>query len=190
MVLPGGFGALDELFESLTLIQTGRIAPIPVVLLAPPGDPFWSNWQHTLRHDLIDRGLVSEADAALFCKASSAAEAMAQICRFYRVFHTARLVNDRLELLLHAPLTPTQLKVLNQRFADLLDSGQIEQDEICDVSDQLRPSLRFDFNDRKVGRLYQLIEHLNGLDLQGAPEPHHPEQRRCAFPPSPERGLP
>ena len=50
---------------------------------------------------------------------------MAQICRFYRVFHTAMLVNDRLELLLHAPLTPTQLKVLNQRFADLLDSGQI-----------------------------------------------------------------
>jgi hypothetical protein len=72
--------------------------------------------------------------------------------------------------------------VLNQRFADLLDSGQIEHDEVCDLSDQPRPSLRFDFNDRKVGRLYQLIEHLNGLDIQGAPEAHHPEQRRCAFP--------
>jgi uncharacterized protein (TIGR00730 family) len=65
VVLPGGFGTLDELFESLTLIQTGRTKPIPLVLLAPEGNDFWQGWQRDLHQGLAARGLISAEDTDL-----------------------------------------------------------------------------------------------------------------------------
>ena len=78
VVMPGGFGTLDELFESLTLIQTGRTPPIPLVLLAPPGDRFWSSWERDLSQGLAARGLISPEDGDLLIEAHSAEEAVAR----------------------------------------------------------------------------------------------------------------
>lgn len=163
MVLPGGFGTLDELFESLTLIQTGRTPPIPLVLLAPPGDAFWSGWQRDVNQGLAARGLISPEDGGLLFEAHSAEEAVGRISHFYRLFHSARLGDNRIELLLNAPLLNGQLDSLNRRFDDLVDEGVIQASETVDDHGLLRPCLYFHFDRRRIGRLYQLLDQLNDL---------------------------
>jgi hypothetical protein len=177
VVMPGGFGTLDELFECLTLIQTGRTPPIPLVLLAPPGDDFWIVWRRTVHQDLARRGLISPEDGDLVMEASCASEAVERISRFYRVFHCAQPGEDRIELLLKAPVPRSLLPDLNDRFRDLLDNGAIQAGEACDDNGILRPSLRMRFDKRRVGRLYQLIDHLNGLDLPEAASLEQPGRR-------------
>ncbi len=165
LVLPGGFGTFDELFECLTLIQTGRTPPIPLVLLAPPGDDYWQRWQRSVNAQLAEQGLISPEDMSLISEASSAEEAVDHIRRFYRVFHSARLEEEPMELLLHAPIPPPLLAQLNHSFADMLSEGSIHSGESVDDNGLLYPCLRLRLDRRKVGRLYQFIDHLNGLDL-------------------------
>ncbi|MEB3307759.1 MAG: LOG family protein [Cyanobacteriota bacterium] len=165
VVLPGGFGTLDELCESLTLVQTGRTPPIPLVLLAPEGDDFWVLWRRDLQEALADRGLISQEDQALLIQVRTAADAVEAIRRFYRVFHAANLGHDRIELLLNAAVTPEQLADLNRLFDDLVDEGVIQASEACDDVGILRPCLRFHYDKRRIGRLYQLLDHLNRLVL-------------------------
>ncbi len=177
VVMPGGFGTLDELFECLTLIQTGRTPPIPLVLLSPEGDDFWSVWKRNVRQGLAARELISPEDVDLVVESSSAEDTVAHICRFYRVFHSAQLGEDRIELLLNAEVPRTLLPELNRRFADLLEEGAIQSGEGVDDNGLLRPSLRLRFDKRRVGRLYQFIVHLNGLDLPASPALEHPAER-------------
>jgi uncharacterized protein (TIGR00730 family) len=177
VVMPGGFGTFDELFESLTLIQTGRTTPIPLVMLAPPGDPFWPNWLGEMQQALASRGLISPEDTTLLKQASSAAEAMAIISHFYRVFHGAQYAQDCLELLLHGALSDQQLHQLNSRFGALMDEGNISQGESCDNRGILRPCLRFQLDRRRIGLLYQLLDQLNDLPLEGQPAIEQPGQR-------------
>lgn len=61
--LPGGFGTLDELFECLTLIQTHKVEPFPLVLI---GTEFWGGMVGWLKDQVLRRGLVSESDLNLF----------------------------------------------------------------------------------------------------------------------------
>ncbi len=177
VVMPGGFGTLDELFECLTLIQTGRTPPIPLVLLSPEGDDFWSVWKRNVRLGLAARELISPEDVDLVVESSSAEDTVAHICRFYRVFHSAQLGEDRIELLLNAEVPRTLLPELNRTFADLLEEGAIQSGEGVDDNGLLRPSLRLRFDKRRVGRLYQFIDHLNGLDLPASEALEHPAER-------------
>ena len=180
VVLPGGFGTLDELFESLTLIQTGRTSPIPLVVLAPEGDDFWQMWQANITGVLANRGLILPEDRSLVVEACSASDAVARICHFYRIYHSARLQQDRVELLLNTPIPPEELPGLNQHFGDLLEDGAIAAGESVDDNGILRPSLRLRFDKRRVGRLYQFLDHLNGLNLSTAPPLNHPGERLCS----------
>jgi uncharacterized protein (TIGR00730 family) len=177
VVMPGGFGTLDELFECLTLIQTGRTPPIPLVLLAPEGDDFWKRWQRDVHQELAARGLISPEDVDLVVEATCASEAVERICRFYRVFHSAQLGEERIELLLNAPVRREWLPQLNRDFADLLEEGAIQASECCDEKGILRPCLRLRFDKRRVGRLYQFIDHLNGLELPPCHALEHPAER-------------
>jgi uncharacterized protein (TIGR00730 family) len=177
VVMPGGFGTLDELFECLTLIQTGRTPPIPLVLLAPEGDDFWAHWLQDMHQGLAQRGLISPEDCDLVVEASCAGEAVAHISRFYRVFHSARLGEERMELLLNAPIPRALLPGLNQTFADLLEEGAIQAGETVDEKGFLRPCLRLRLDKRRVGRLYQFIDHINGLDLPSCEALEHPGER-------------
>lgn len=182
VVLPGGFGTLDELFESLTLVQTGRTPPVPIVLLAPEHDAFWSTWQVEVQRQMTHRGLISPEDRSLVFQASSAEAAMATIRRFYRVFHAAELQSDRVELQLNVPIPAAALQQLNRSFADLVDQGAIQAAETCDEEGLLRPCLRFHFNRRRMGRLYQLIGALNDLELPSCAALEQPGQRNCVVP--------
>jgi uncharacterized protein (TIGR00730 family) len=179
LVLPGGFGTFDELFECLTLIQTGRTPPIPLVLLAPPADPYWSRWQQIVHQRLVDRNLISPEDLALMSRASSAEAAVERIRRFYRVFHSARLDEQPMELLLHAPIPAPLLAELNRAFADMLSEGSIHSGESVDDNGLLYPCLQLRLDRRRVGRLYQFIDHLNGLDLPATPALDRPGDRQA-----------
>ncbi|MFM8259552.1 MAG: TIGR00730 family Rossman fold protein [Vulcanococcus sp.] len=185
VVLPGGFGTFDELFESLTLIQTGRTPPIPLVMLAPAGDDFWPRWLQDIQAALVDRGLISAEDTALLKQARSASEAMDHISRFYRVFHTSQVVEDGLELLLHAPLPADRLDELNRAFDALVAEGSISQGESADSNGILRPCLRCHLDKRRIGLLYQLIDHLNSLPLPLEPAIEQPGERVCSLPARP-----
>jgi hypothetical protein len=116
---------------------------------------------------LAQRGLISPEDGGLVMLASSASEAVARIGRFYRVFHSAQLSEDRVELLLNVSLPEPAVRELNQRFDDLIVEGVMRVAESCDEDGILRPALRFRFDKRRLGRLYQLIDHLNDLVLPG-----------------------
>jgi uncharacterized protein (TIGR00730 family) len=177
VVMPGGFGTLDELFESLTLIQTGRTPPIPLVLLAPEGDDFWRLWRQDMHQRLHSRELISPEDPALLVEASSADDAVGQICRFYRVYHSALLSEDRIELLLTTPIPSVSLQRLARDFVDLPEDGAIHAGESVDDSGTLRPCLRMRFDKRRMGRLYQFIDHLNHLPLPPSPTLEHPGER-------------
>lgn len=185
VVLPGGFGTFDELFESLTLIQTGRTPPIPLVMLAPRGDAFWPSWLEEIQSDLVSRDLISAEDTALLRRAQTACEAMDQISHFYRVFHTSQVQEDMLELLLHAPLPAEEVSGLNRDFDALVDEGSISQGESCDSNGILRPCLRFHLDRRRIGLLYRLIDRLNDLPLPLAAAIEQPGQRLCTTPLSP-----
>ena len=65
-VLPGGFGTLDECFELLTLLQTGKAEPAPIVFFDLPGDPYWEGLERFLKGEVIRRGLVEREDGALY----------------------------------------------------------------------------------------------------------------------------
>jgi uncharacterized protein (TIGR00730 family) len=177
LVMPGGFGTLDELFESLTLIQTGRTPPIPLVLLAPTGDDFWPAWRQNIQKELASRGLISPEDVDLVQEASSAEDAVARIRRFYRVFHSARLGEERMELLLNAPIPRSMLSELNHNFADMLEEGAIQAGDSVDDNGVLYPCLRLRLDRRRIGRLYQFIDHLNGLALPASPALERPGER-------------
>jgi len=165
VLLPGGYGTLDEAFELLTLMQTGKTTLRPVVLLAPPGDDYWRRWRAFVERQLVGRGLASPEDLALFAETDEVAGAVAEIERFYRNYRSARYVGERLILRMERPPSDAQLARLNKDFADLVAHGRIERcrptsEELRDgdVPDLARVALRPVHN---FGRIRQLIDALN-----------------------------
>ena len=78
---------MDEAFEVLTLLQTGKTHPLPVVLVDEPGGAYWETWRRFLEDSLLKFGLISAEDFHLFRITSSVEEAVREIHGFYRVFH-------------------------------------------------------------------------------------------------------
>jgi len=168
VVLPGGFGTLDEAFELLTLLQTGKADPAPIVLLEVPGGTYWHDWDHFIQGEVLRRGLVSAEDLSLYKITDDVAAATAELLGFYRNYHSRRFVGDTLVLRLKAAPTDDDLATLNRDFADILLSGSIERTEPLPPersgNDHLElPRLAFKFNVLHQARLRQLIDALNRL---------------------------
>jgi uncharacterized protein (TIGR00730 family) len=166
--LPGGFGTQDETFELLTLLQTGKATPAPVVLLDVPGGTYWTRWAEYVAAELAGKGLVSEHDDELYLVTDDVDHAVAEIQRFWRSYHSIRWVSDRLVVRLRHRPTPEEVAGLNERFADLLLHGSIELSEplAAEVADRdeldlARLVMRYDA--RRAGRLRSLIDALNDL---------------------------
>jgi uncharacterized protein (TIGR00730 family) len=169
-LLPGGFGTMDETFELLTLMQTGRSPICPVVLIEPAGTTYWEAWEHFVEAELIaNRGLIGPDDLCLVRRCDTVDEAVEEIVHFYRRFHSMRTVGRNLVVRMLEPISDAALADLNAEFADIVDSGRIERVTASpaelddrDVPDLPRLSLRFDRV--HFSRLRRLIDRINALD--------------------------
>mgnify|MGYP006271868375 FL=1 len=165
-VLPGGIGTLDETFELLTLIQTGKATPAPVVLVETPGGGYWERLMAFLADECVVRGYVSVEDLGLLRIASSVEEAVAQLEGFYANYRSSRYVDGRLVLRLNEAPTTAGLAALTREFGDLLAEGAIERAEASPVElrDRDEPDAErvvLSFNRVAYGRLRELIDALN-----------------------------
>lgn len=166
VMFPGGYGTMDETFELLTLLQTGREVPAPIVLFEPPGDAYWRSFRHFLEVELLDSGLIAAEDLDLFHITSDVGDAVEHLTAFYRVFDSIRYVGGRLVLRLGKEPTDAQLEKLNDEFADIVASGRIERAEaspaeIADGDAVDRPRIRFRFIDNSYARLHAMIRLIN-----------------------------
>ena len=164
--LPGGVGTLDETFELLTLTQTGKGLPVPIVLLDAPGDAFWESIDDLIRTELIGRGLVSPQDTQLYSITDSADEACRIIERFYSNYHSIRFVGDRLVIRLATGPDDAQLADLNERYGHLVKSGEIRRVKASNLevrSDDHVDLARiaFDFTRHGYGDLISMIGDVN-----------------------------
>ncbi len=165
-LFPGGFGTLDEGFEVLTLLQTGKCQPMPLVLLDQPRGTYWKTWQHYVQDHLLRRGMVSPTDLALYKVTDSCEDAVREITTYYRVYHSARYVKDLLVLRLKRPLPPEYVAALAREFADIAGDAAIESIaafpvERDDPSTLTLPRLAFRFDRQNFGRLRMLIDRIN-----------------------------
>ena len=166
--MPGGFGTLDELFELLTLTQTGKGQPVPIVLLDVPGDTYWKQAEEFMTTQMASRGLISPEDVSLYTVTNDPVVAADEISRFYANFHSLRFVGNRLYIrLLHA-VNHAQVEKLNEDFSHLCVEGRIEisephQAEIRDFDHVALPRIMFRFDKRSFGGLRLLIDALNRL---------------------------
>jgi hypothetical protein len=165
-LLPGGFGTMDEAFEVLTLMQTGKTRIVPVVLLDRPRGKYWETWIQFLNKRLLKFGLISTEDFAFFKIKHNAKDAAAEITQFYKVFHSARWVADRYVIRLNRALTNEELINLNNHFADILRTGKIVQRAAIPKKDsELEtnnlPRLIFTPIRSRFGRFRQLIDAIN-----------------------------
>ena len=168
--MPGGVGTMDEVFEALTLIQTGKATLYPIVCLDAPGGTYWKAWNQFVEEHLYRLGMISESDFSLYKVTDDVEEAVAEITKFYRNFHSYRYVGDRLVLRLHGALSERTLRSLNEDFGAMLKSGKIEQGGALeeernepDLAELPRIILRHKRGD--FGLLREFINRINEAEL-------------------------
>lgn len=163
---PGGFGTMDEVFEALTLIQTGKAQVYPVVLVDVPGGSYWKFWAQFVRDHLLRPGLISESDLSLFRVTDDIDTAVDEVVGFYRVFHSYRYVGDKLVMRLMNPLADGEVARLESEFPDVIKAGGMEQrGALDDEADEPElgdlSRLVFRHRRREYGRLRELIDAVN-----------------------------
>jgi uncharacterized protein (TIGR00730 family) len=168
VLFPGGFGTLDEGYEALTLMQTGKSQLMPLVLVEPPGGTYWKAWDKHIREHLLRDKLISPDDLNLYQITNNTDDAVKIITRFYRNYHSTRFVKDLLVVRLKNVPSDSALAAVNEDFADIITGAPFkvikptpEETENKDNLDLAR--IAFGFNRRDYGRLRQLIDVLNGL---------------------------
>jgi len=184
-ILPGGFGTLDEAFELLTLVQTGKSDLHPIVLMEAEGSGYWQPLLKFIHEVQLESGLISESDLSLFLHTNDAEEARSEITRFYSNYHSQRYHQGRLILRLRKAPNETELAMINSEFNDIIDDGSIELTEptVGEVEDGDAldcDRITFLFDRSSYGRLRQLIDELNQIadlpETTKIPEPMGEEQ--------------
>jgi uncharacterized protein (TIGR00730 family) len=165
-LFPGGFGTLDETFEALTLMQTGKARIIPVVLLDRPRGNYWDTWMKFLRNRLLCSAFISPEDFSFFKVMHSVRDAVEEILQFYKMYHSMRWVRERLVIRLKQALSKRAISDLNEKFADVLHKGEIIQgaalrEEKNEAEIWNLPRLILTPYRDRFGRLRQLIDAIN-----------------------------
>ena len=167
-LFPGGFGTHDECFETLTLIQTGKAAMIPIVFIDKPGGEYWRHWADYVATHILADGLISEDDMQLFRITDDIVWAADEVTNFYKRYHSSRFVKDTLVIRMLSPLPPGALEQLNDQFNSILFNGKGAITESPPLPEEGTepellplPRLALPFNRRNYGKLRQMIDEIN-----------------------------
>ena len=174
---PGGFGTMDEIFETLTLVQTGKSHPMPIVLVegagaggAPRG--YWRRWEEGVVHNLVESGWISPEDTSLYEIAANPADAADRVVRFYRRYHSSRYIGDTFVVRVKRALSRRQVEELNDGFSHLVKSGSVDQHmgPLEGEDDHVGlPRVAFHHTRRGFGHVRRFIDRLNDMpDEAGA----------------------
>jgi len=163
---PGGFGTMDESFEALTLMQTGRSNLVPIIFMDAPGGGFWKPFEDYLNRELLRRGLISHEDMHLFKITDSLEDAQNEIFNFYKNFHSYRLVKENLVIRMQRQIPESAVTDIEHDFADICTKDKVHvchalPEEIDEPEISHLPRLRLPFNRRMLGRLRLLINRIN-----------------------------
>ena len=166
VLFPGGFGTLDEGYEALTLMQTGKSQLMPLVLMDRPGGTYWKSWDQYVREHLLRDKLISREDLNLYQITDNTDEAVKIVTGYYRNFHSSRFVKELLVIRLKTAPSPAAIAALNKDFTDIIEGAPIKSikpttDEVADRDNLDLARIAFGFNRRDYGRLRQLIDVLN-----------------------------
>ncbi len=167
VLFPGGFGTLDEGVETLTLVQTGKRNPVPILLVDEPGGRFWSKWAEFVEEALVRHGYISRSDLALFERLESNDDVVEKIKRFYSRYHSLRYVDEYLVIRLRSGISRSKVEDLKGRFSEILRPGgefylsgplpeEMDEPEIGNL-----PRLVLGFNRKDFGGLKALIDSIN-----------------------------
>jgi uncharacterized protein (TIGR00730 family) len=167
VLFPGGFGTLDEGIEALTLVQTGKRNPVPILLVEEPGGTFWTKWTEFIEGTLLLQGYISKSDLALFERIDSTDDVVGRINRFYSRYHSSRYIGDSLVIRLRSGISQHKVEDLRMRFSEILRpqgeihlSGplpeEVDEPEIRDL-----PRLVLGFDRKNFGGLKAFIDSIN-----------------------------
>lgn len=170
VLFPGGFGTHDEGFETLTLLQTGKTRPIPLVLLDRPRSTYWRTWQRYVEDHILRRGMIDADDLNLYLVTDSIDAAVDEIVGYYRVYHSSRFVRDQLVIRMLRQLPDDYVEELEKEFADIVVRGRMRQREAFTAEDSephlsALPRLAFHFKRMNFGRLRLLIDRINDAPM-------------------------
>jgi uncharacterized protein (TIGR00730 family) len=167
-LFPGGFGTQDEGFETLTLVQTGKAPPMPLILMELPGDDYWVNWDKFVRAQMLGRGLISPEDVSIYKICNTPEDGVEWVKFFYSTYHSMRLVRRQLVVRLERELSDADVELLNKEFPDIVDKGRIEKSSMLpeeanepEIAD--KPRLVFNYNQMNAARLNQMFLRINEL---------------------------
>src|SRR5438552_14000109 len=167
-LFPGGFGTMDEGFEVLTLVQTGKSVPMPIIFVDRPGGDYWQMWQDYVIKQLLGRGLIGEDDLHLYKITDSVEEAVREVRGFFSNYHSVRYARDELIIRLHRKPSEQQIEEIRGNFKDIVSRGTFRLSKALPV-ERDEPALAnlhrliFEFNRKDHGRLRQLIDYLNAI---------------------------
>ena len=165
-LFPGGFGTHDEGFEMLTLVQTGKSRPRPIVLMEPKGSTYWEAWKRYVTDHLLKNGFIKTEDLNLFRIVKTVDEAIKYIEDFYRVYHSIRYVSGLTVIRLNRGISNKTLALIIKEFKDILTSGEIRRSpptnkEIQEGECISLPRIVMNFNMHDYGRLCEMIHVIN-----------------------------
>lgn len=165
-LFPGGFGTMDEAYEALTLVQTGKTQPVPIVMMEGSGGGYWKSWDRWVRDNLLAKGLISPEDTGIYFLAPDAKSACDHITRFYRNYHSSRYVKDDFVVRLRAPLKDEDVERLNDEFASLVKEGRIIQRGAYQSEEEHPelPRLAFTHTRNHFGLLRRFIDRINDCE--------------------------
>ena len=169
-LFPGGFGTQDEGFEVLTLLQTGKAPPMPIVLMELPEETYWETWDKFIRQQLLGRGFIDQEDLSFYRIMQSPEEAANWIESYYSTYHSMRQVRNRLVIRLEKELADNHVATLNEKFSDLIKFGKIFKttalpEETDEPEIASKPRIIFNYNKKSAGRLNEMILLINQLGL-------------------------
>jgi len=170
VIFPGGFGTLDECFESLTLIQTGKSKPRPIILVDSPESEYWKRLIDFIAGELSEGGFISSNDLSLLIRVNSIEQAADEILQFYRVYHSIRYVGEKTIIRLNKALNIEDIIKLNKKYSSILRSGKIEPTDSLPAEQRNEefldlPRLVMDFDRHNFGEFHEMLRFLNTLGI-------------------------